>query len=61
MPSSLLPSTVKYPGYANQEISHLLATLESHLGVVVMLFESAQEAQRRHGRLQPRVVRFPPA
>lgn len=47
--------------YANQEISHLLAKLESHLGVVVMLFESAQEAQRRHGRLQPRVVRFPPA
>jgi SpoVK/Ycf46/Vps4 family AAA+-type ATPase len=47
--------------YANQEISHLLTRLQQFRGVAVVLFDSAQEAQRRRGRLQPVVVRFPAA
>jgi SpoVK/Ycf46/Vps4 family AAA+-type ATPase len=47
--------------YANQEISYLLTRLQQFRGVAVVLFDSAQEAQRRRGRLQPVVVRFPAA
>ena len=47
--------------YANLEVSYLLQRLEHCRGVVVGLFDSIHEAQRRRGRLQPVVVRFPAA
>lgn len=47
--------------YANLEVSYLLARLESYHGVVVLSFNSPHEAQRRRGRLQPVVMRFPAA
>ncbi|MBL8312611.1 MAG: ATP-binding protein [Rubrivivax sp.] len=47
--------------YANLETNHLLARLEQFRGVAVVLFDSLQEAQQRRGRLQPVVLRFPPA
>ena len=47
--------------YANLETNYLLARLEQFRGVAVVLFDSLQEAQRRRGRLQPVVLRFPPA
>ena len=47
--------------YVNMETNHLLARLEQFRGVAVVLFDSLQEAQRRRGRLQPVVLRFPPA
>ena len=50
--------------YANQEISYLLTRLQHFRGVAVVLFDSthsAHEAQRRRGRLQPVLIRFPAA
>ncbi len=46
---------------AKQETSHLLARLERLRGVAIVLFDSEQQAQQRRGRLQPWVLRYPPA
>jgi SpoVK/Ycf46/Vps4 family AAA+-type ATPase len=47
--------------YANLETNYLLNLMEDHRGIIIGLFRSPIEAERRWPRLRHLVVKFPPA
>lgn len=46
--------------YANSETNYLEELLSTHRGIVIALFQSLIEAERRRHRVRHMVIRFPP-
>ena len=46
--------------YVDTETNYLLEMLSKHRGIIIALFKSRSEAERRRNRVRQLIVRFPP-
>jgi hypothetical protein len=46
--------------HINTETNYLLEMVSKHRGIIIALFKSRSEAERRRNRVRQLVVRFPP-
>ncbi|SRR5260370_31197965 len=46
--------------YVNTETNYLLEMVSRHRGIIIALFKSRNEAERRRNRVRQLIVRFPP-